>query len=91
VTEPINPRYLAFAAAHGKTPKAMLEHDREHWPGGVMCGFLLWMSAALSVCRREHPEFFVNGNIVRHDKFDVWLEEYARDEWIKQTTATTKS
>jgi hypothetical protein len=39
-----NPRYLAYMRAHGFTdPDAMLEADRERWPGGVMCGFTLWI------------------------------------------------
>lgn len=37
-------RYLAYAAAHGRDPEAMLEHDIEEWPGGHMAGFILWIS-----------------------------------------------
>ena len=39
----VNPRYIAYAAAHGETPDSMLERDRERWPGGVMAGFMLWI------------------------------------------------
>ena len=39
-----NPRYAAYAQAHGKTPSEMMEHDRAAWPGGCMCGFIVWMS-----------------------------------------------
>jgi hypothetical protein len=31
-----NPRYAAYAKAHGKTPDAMMEHDRDAWPGGCI-------------------------------------------------------
>lgn len=36
------PLYVAYAKAHGREPEAMLEHDTERWPGGKMCGYLLW-------------------------------------------------
>ena len=39
-----NPRYAAYAQAHGRTPDEMMEHDRSAWPGGCMCGFIVWMS-----------------------------------------------
>lgn len=39
-----NPRYVAYAKAHDRTPDAQLTHDREVWPGGCMAGFMLWIS-----------------------------------------------
>lgn len=38
------PHYVAYAHAHGRTPAAMLAHDRDAWPGGRMAGFMVWMS-----------------------------------------------
>ena len=38
-----NPRYEAYARVHGRDPEAMLEYDRKRWPGGCMCGFMLWI------------------------------------------------
>lgn len=39
-----NPRYVAYAKAHGAAdPDEMLERDRETWPGGCMIGFSLWI------------------------------------------------
>jgi hypothetical protein len=51
-----NPRYLAYAKAHGHEgdPEGMLEHDREAWPGGCMCGFMLWIQARWS----EHGKLY---------------------------------
>lgn len=38
-----NPRYALWAKKHGLTPEAMLEKDKEDWPGGCMTGFSLWI------------------------------------------------
>lgn len=38
-----NPRYVYYATAHGRTPEAMLEKDKEDWPGGCMVGFSQWI------------------------------------------------
>lgn len=40
----MNPRYLAYCAAHGMTPQQMRMHDMQRFPGGHLCGFILWVS-----------------------------------------------
>ncbi len=40
-----NPYFAAYAAEHGRTPEEQLAHDRVEFPGGCMCGFILWSSA----------------------------------------------
>lgn len=47
-TEEWNPIYVAYAKAHGRSPEAMLAHDRERWPGGAMAGFMIWNSKRLA-------------------------------------------
>lgn len=49
-----NPRYVAYAVAHGRSPEDMLAHDRSAWPGGVMAGFMLWMSDRWQEWRSLH-------------------------------------
>lgn len=68
-----NPRYVKYAAANGMSPKRMLRHDRRRYPGGCMCGFLLWSSAKIAKARKERPDWFLNGTLVNHDAYDAWL------------------
>ena len=39
----MNTRYLAYCKAHGNTPDAQMAADEVAYPGGKMCGFLLWI------------------------------------------------
>jgi hypothetical protein len=52
----MNPRYLAYCRAHGRDPKDMLAFDDQRFPGGSMCGFILWLSARWSEWKDRHPE-----------------------------------
>jgi hypothetical protein len=38
-------RYRAYAAAQGLDADTMVAADRLLWPGGLMAGFILWLSA----------------------------------------------
>lgn len=53
----MNPRYMAYVHAHGVfDPDHMLEIDAARWPGGKMCGFLLWNAHQIDVfLARECP------------------------------------
>ena len=53
-----NPRYVAYAKAHNKTPAKMLEHDKKKWKGGCMCGFILWIDQKKQEFFKAHPEAF---------------------------------
>ena len=73
-----NPRYVAYATAHGREPEDMLTHDREAWPGGQMVGFMLWMSRAWTTWAEAtgHPRMRDPGACLSradHAAFDSWL------------------
>ena len=73
-----NPRYTAYASAHGKTPDEMLEHDRAEWPGGCMCGFLVWISGLLTKFRKSHPEAFVGDHISDQEAWTRFIWKKAK-------------
>lgn len=79
-----NRRYIAYATAHGMTPEAMLENDREKWPGGCMAGYILWINKAWEDFTRlqgfRHREEVLLGLDDPHRKFDAWLLQWAQAE-----------
>lgn len=58
VTVAWNPRYLAYAKAHGfeGDPEGMLAHDSAEWPGGHMTGFILWIQARWAEWRKLYAK-----------------------------------
>lgn len=59
---------VLFALAHGRTPEEQLAADDVRWPGGVMCGYLLWISQAQ---QRWNAEKKRDASV---PNFAVWLE-----------------
>jgi hypothetical protein len=69
-----NPRFLAYCRAHGRSPAAMLAHDEELWPGGKMCGFMLWLREQWknwADARGGMPGVLSKAH---HADFDGWLD-----------------
>lgn len=69
----LNPRYVAYARQHGKAPDEMLAYDRRAWPGGSMCGFILWTMERIGEARKAIPSAFVAGGLWDHETYDRWL------------------
>lgn len=71
-----NPYYLAYMYAQGECdPAHMLELDQEAWPGGKMCGFILWMRERWGDWDHQHG--YGSGHIrseEEHSEFGVWLK-----------------
>lgn len=78
--EATNPRFIAYALQTGAKDAAdALARDRTRYPGGVMCGFMLWLG-------ERWDEFFKlkgwqrGGNLEHlltnedHADFDAWLK-----------------
>ena len=72
-----NPRYAAYAKAHGRAPEDMLEHDKERWVGGRMAGYIVWIQERWA----EWRELFAplpgpwgwHATSEDHVRFDEWL------------------
>lgn len=64
-----NPRYEAYARAHWRSPEAMLAFDEEHYPGGKMAGFCIWISRAWDAFN----DYALEEGLVP--------PRYARDQW----------
>lgn len=48
-----NPYYVAYAWSNGHSPAAQVTADREAYPGGMGCGFILWMAERRRAWRAE--------------------------------------
>jgi len=84
-----NPRYLQYARiTNGGTPEQTLDRDHERWPGGRMCGFILWVEARWAEWKRlvgvpaNEPVF-----LAQRKEFDVWLETLWDDETVRAQEA----
>jgi len=70
-----NPRYVAYAKAHGRSPQAMLEHDDIQWPGGIMCGFILWVHEMKKKFLKSDPSHCCLQCLDMRDKFTRFLRQ----------------
>lgn len=83
----LNPRYVCYAKAHGRSPDAMFEADDARYPGGRMAGFMIWIRGQWHEYRTAHgisPNAPVSNE--QHDHFNTWLEAKMSDplERIRQ-------
>lgn len=69
-----NPRYVAYAKAHGMSPAQRSAQDEVDWPGGCMTGYLLWIQERWSVWLGSVglPHDYPCGP-EQHADFDAWL------------------
>ena len=69
-----NPRWEAYARAHGNSVDEQKADDAKNWPGGVACGFILWMSEQKQAFFKAHPEAFIDRHsICDFEKWDEFL------------------
>ncbi len=74
----LNPRYIAYAIAHGRDAEAQLERDKATYPGGCMCGFLVWMNCRKrDYVRSNAANTNASGTIVAQAHFTAFLLQSA--------------
>ena len=66
-------RYVAYCKAHGAaTPDEMMARDEAEYPGGVMCGYILWITSKWrewgDLTGHKGPR-----SADDHAAFDAWL------------------
>ncbi len=79
-----NPRFVAYARSQGRDPEAQLAHDEETYPGGIMCGFMLFISEKWRTFSDLRPDLVPGSRGLNRlawlstchaDQFDAWLQE----------------
>jgi hypothetical protein len=70
--ENVNPRYVAYAKFHNRTPEKMLERDKKEFPGGCMCGFILWINEMLQEFYKASPSSFISRHVIGDQK--AWTD-----------------
>jgi len=66
-------RYIAYAKAKNMTPDEVFEYDKETYPGGCMCGFILWICEKKRSFKKNNPDA-IDGDIIRNnDLFNEYL------------------
>lgn len=68
-------RYISYSTAHGKTPEQMIACDKHKFPGGCMCGFILWIGSKLQEYKKTDTNAFVGDFLQDHDGFTKYLSQ----------------
>lgn len=70
-------RYKAYCLFHGaSTPKEMMDRDRKLYPGGFMCGYILWIGQMWRKFYKIFAQRYVcDGESEKWQDFDRWLLE----------------
>ena len=78
MSEEFQPRYVAYARSLGETPEETHARDVDRWPGGRMCGFILFISEAWRDWDKQHVHTRDHARTQdEHVAFTDWLSHRA--------------
>lgn len=69
-----NPLYVSYANSRGRTPEEMLKVDDVSFPGGSMCGYLIWISQAWQAWDRIFNPRQAHHSENDREDFTKWLQ-----------------
>lgn len=79
-TSRFNPRFVAYAEYHGKTPAQMLAEAKAH-AGHRLCDFICWILEGRQAYRKGYPEAYsAGGTLIDQDGFTAFLENLQQPE-----------
>lgn len=75
MTEKYQFRYLVYCRKNGNnTPEEQLKIDENKYPGGLMCGFILWIREKINEFYKLRPDCFIDRHtLTNHKEFDTFL------------------
>lgn len=73
----MNSRYLAYCRARKKSIDETMQADAQAYPGGVMAGFIQWISTKWEEWTKETGAHPYNHSEKDHNDFDVWLDKHS--------------
>ena len=71
-----NPRFIAYAEAHGRTPEEQIAADRVEYPCSCMAGFISWMAPIIHAFEKVHE--LPNAASCMPAEFTLFVQEYAK-------------
>lgn len=75
-----NPRYVAYARAHGNDPEKQLAVDTERYPGLKMVEFSFWLEDRWREWEKAANKKFRSACTDEdHRCFDAWLDRYVTE------------
>ena len=78
MSEGINPRFELYCKYSGQTTD--LEKDRKEYPGGHMCGYMLFLRDMKARFAAAHPDKMLHGYVRDHKSYTQFIKQYVDEQ-----------